>query len=74
MSEMPGIARRSAMFCSLPVIRRYSSILSRTCTVLPRLVMKTGPSCAAFCAWLAFCWNSRLDSVVMDMAQPPIEC
>ena len=57
------------MLCFFPVIRRYSSKLSRTCTVLPRLVMNTGPSCAAFCARLAFCWNSRLDRVVTVMTQ-----
>jgi hypothetical protein len=72
MSESPGMDSASTMLRCLRVIRRYSSIVSRTFTGSPRLVIKTGPFRAAFWAWLAFCWNSRLDSVVMDTGAPSV--
>ena len=33
------------------------------------VVFTTGPLRVAFCAWLAFCWNSRLDTVVIVMGR-----
>src|SRR5664279_2909445 len=42
----------SAIFWRRKVIRRYSSMLNRTCAGFPRSVMNTGPLSAAFLASL----------------------
>ena len=70
ISATPGIARRSAIVCRPPVILRYSSMLNSTCAGLPRSVINTVPSNAAFFARLVSRLNARLDRVVMVMAPP----
>src|SRR5271165_6704189 len=52
ISASPGMDRASTMLRRLPVMRWYSSMVRRTWAGLPRSVMNTGPSEAAFLARL----------------------
>lgn len=73
MSAAAGMLSSSTIEGPLLVRRRYSSMLSSTWAGLPRSVMNTGPSCAAFWAADTSRLNSRLVNVWTVTMRPFIK-